>query len=1117
MSSAAAARLLADIDRLAYPERMRLLAGQAQALADAGALGPVLEDLYAGDRFQREIALFIAVVAGHQPTILAALSDPDWYIHRSAVSAWLRSGEASAAEIAAFVIDASWRTRRHVYRLLRRLPGLGVADELIGAVWERFGDDEAGRLLPACSPGTLARLLPELGHAAGNWALLGERHPEVVVSVAGDHLAGLAVLDRTRWWGWFGAGVIAAAPAVPHRVLDLLERYGLAGSLPGDLSHYAALARADSGRLITLMTAPERARWLAGVRLPTSLLRHLSRLDTPMLAPVARRVRDRDSALAALLEAVPPSRRAALYDAAFTDVDRSQSRPSDQILNALPRARRWAEARRVLGLAPVRARASLTLHYTAFLPWQQAQVPLTEATRRAAADDRGTAYELMVGCAARTADPAIVTEVIAYLQRLRNEQDPVRARALTALARVSPLLVQPEAAAALEQIAADALAARDASTATLTALTTLAVMVLRGHTGSASLMTWALRTLERMFGNRLPVLGRIDTHLRRGQEAELFAAVRDRLEAGLRRGSCDALFAITRALHRRAWRLPQLQDMLRRAIDGGNVSAVMRQGIQLWLADPATRAQRAEHVLLTDSSTVTLRDVWAIISTTRTDLLDLVLTGTLPRGKFLAADARWVPLHAPGVRRWLPRQQAAYAALLASLAADAGAKIYTRTGAIAAAAQIPSAGWDVVHSYVGSADTTLSEAALGALARTDRPADALPTLLRHAGDDRARVALYAAGRAARFLPPQQLSPVLTGGPLANGKVTSRKEALRLAAILSVPDAGDILHQAWTQDRQHRGVRAAVVSAARQRLHDPRSWAILGEAATGTPEEILAVVSMAIPFDCAPRYRRGYGQLITHACASTDERAAQAAWLTASQWAAWTPELATITTARLTDLGDRSLWRLAVPALAAVLSTGRPGSLLRDVTSQLADLDSADGDQDEPGRDRPARQRLRLIVDQAATWASQADPGLDRTPLTDAGRLLSRWPDLTFAAATLLLAAAHLGHDDGQRLASQLAEICDIVTGQPVTAARIADSLACRATSDKRANPDTIRTAARLLHDDGRLSAGLFAVALTQHGKRLGWPIAWRTQIRQLRTHPHPDVRTAALTTIIAAE
>jgi hypothetical protein len=1112
-----AASLLAEIDPLAYPDRMRLLAMRARALAASGELAPVLDDLYRGDRFQRELAVFMAIVSSHQPTIVAALADPDWSIHRAAVSAWLRSGAASAAEIAALAADASWHSRRHVYRVLRRYPELGVADELIEAVWGRFGDAEAAKLLPACSPGTLARLLPELGHAAADWSLLGKRHPEVVVSEAGRQLAELTLPDRARWWECFGAGVLAAAPAVPQRVLDLLERYGPAATLPGPLHRYTRLAAADPARLIALITAPRRARWLEQVSLPESLLRHLAGLDTAALAPVARRLREQDRALAALLDAVPPARRAALYDEAYAGMDRSQARPSDQILDVLPRTRRWAEARRVLDLGPVRDDVALTLHYTAFLPWEQAKGPLTDATRRALADDRAAGYELMLGCAARTADADVVTEVVSYLRRLRNEQDPVRARALTALARVGPHLLAPQAAEPLAQIAGDALATRDASGQTRQALSTLAVTVLRRHASTAPLFTWSLRTLEQVFGHRLPALGRIDTQLRRGQEAEVFAAIEGWLKAGLRRGSYDALFAITRALGRRAWRLPELQDMLRRAVSTRNVSSVMRQGTALWLADPASRSQRVEHVLRTDSSTVTLPEVWAALGNRRTDLLDLVLTGPPPRGKFLAAGVRWVPLRASNVRRWLPRQQASYAALLAVIAADGGATIYARTGAIAAAAQIPDVGWDVAYRYIDSTHTNLAEAALAALARTGRPADALPILLGHAGDDRARVAVYAAGAAARYLPPSQLQPILTAEPLIEGKLTSRKEALRLAAILSIPDAGSVLYRAWTQQGQHRDVRAAVAAAARQRLHDPASWPILEEAAAGSPEEALAVAMMASPLRCAPRYRRPYGQLIARTCASSDQHVARAAWLAVPSWADWAPGIASIVAARLAAVADRSLWPLAVPALAGLLGTGRSGPMLRDVTSRLAALDIAGADHDEPGRDRPARQRLRVVIEHASIWAGHADPDLDRAPLADAGRHLCQQPDFTLAGATLLLAAVQLHHGRAHQLAGELTEICDLVADQPIAASQLASALARRAAAETSAEPGMFSGAAAILGQDGRLSAGLFAVALAGYGARLGWPAPWRAQIHQLRGHHLADVRTAALSTVMAVE
>lgn len=124
----------------------------------------------------------MAVVAGQRATIVAGLADPDWYIQRSAVTAWLRSGAANAGQLVEFMVDAPAQTRRHVYRLLRRLPEVGVADGLIDAIRERFGDGEAARLLPVCSSATVVRLLPELGHAAGDWSPLDARHPDVVLA-----------------------------------------------------------------------------------------------------------------------------------------------------------------------------------------------------------------------------------------------------------------------------------------------------------------------------------------------------------------------------------------------------------------------------------------------------------------------------------------------------------------------------------------------------------------------------------------------------------------------------------------------------------------------------------------------------------------------------------------------------------------------------------------------------------------------------------------------------------------------------------------------------------------------------------------------------------------------
>jgi hypothetical protein len=218
-------------------------------------------------------------------------------------------------------------------------------------------------------------------------------------------------------------------------------------------------------------------------------------------------------------------------------------------------------------LGEVRDIEAVRLLYTAFLPWEQAEPALRAATRRFLAGERAIGYELMLACAGCTGDAAVVARAVGQLTRVRNEQDPVRARALNALSQVPPGLIHTDVAPVLEQLVTDAVRVRDSSGQTLNALSMLAVAVLRHHIGMAPLRQWALQTLERLSDNeRIPTVGRLDMLLRHGQEHDAFAVVRPWIEAGITRGKYQPLFTIARSLHKRAWYLPDLQYMLGQAI-----------------------------------------------------------------------------------------------------------------------------------------------------------------------------------------------------------------------------------------------------------------------------------------------------------------------------------------------------------------------------------------------------------------------------------------------------------------------------------------------------------------------------------------------------------------------
>jgi hypothetical protein len=762
----------------------------------------------------------------------------------------------------------------------------------------------------------------------------------------------------------------------------------------------------------------------------------------------------------------------------------------------------------------VRDSEALTLAYTAHLAWPDAEPVLSAAVGRGEPEERAEGWELMVACAGRSGSAAVLTAVIERMRRLRNEQDPVRSRALSALARLQPWLIEADAAEALRQIVTDALRARDSSSATIRAVSDLAVSVLRQHFGTPTLLDFALSALDLVYGTaRLPFLPALDARLRHGQEVEFFAAVRPWLQAGIDRGEYQPLLEITRALGRRAWGLAELQRQLEQAVGQANVSSTVSRAISAWLDDPAQRSTRVERVLDLDGSSVALAPVWDTISTRRTDLFDQVLTGPGPRGRFLAEGVRWVPPYAPYARRWLPRQRTAYVDLLALVVADAAIPMVSRAAAIAAAAPAGSAGLALVQLYVDSSNTNLAEAALAALVWAGRLDEALPILLSYVDTDRARVAIYAAGRAAQFVAPSRLRDMLAPIALGSGKVTSRKEALRLLARFSAPGFGDVLRRVWSMPDQHRDVRAAVVSTARQRMDDPAAGQILAAASEGDRYDVRALVRVH-PFSLAEAERPRYAELVVRACARDDREAARSAWAVLPQWTPWTPDLTGLLVSQLTDLADHSLFSSAVDTLVALVGHGVVTGELSAVIDALLLLDVQDPTRDDPELDRPAYRRLVSLVDGLLSWSRLASPRADRGHLVPAGRQIAAQADREHFGARLLVPAIQL--DRATALTDGVTEICDLLAAASAAGiAEVSNQLSGEVERRRPDDPTPLFDAARHLAGRADLAAGLIALGLVSYAAHLGWPQPWRDLVRQLRRHPVADVRLAALTLSIA--
>ncbi|PYC88231.1 hypothetical protein C7C46_00855 [Streptomyces tateyamensis] len=1112
---------------------MRALAGWTRQRvgegASAGQLGPVLTELGTRGRYGRSLAVVGAAIAGDVAFLEARLADPDGGVRAQALKASLRLPVSDAA-LERAMDDAPYAVRRQIADAVVAGGRTALAERLLESVRESWGDQEAARLLPGCGPEAVARLLPGLFLAVARWQAIGSRHPDLLLDEIARQLAELPEQSRPAWWQRNADALAATAEARPLRVLELLEQH-CPPQLPGPVrAGLGKLLRAAPGRTIRLLTAPQRRAAALQVPLSRTALGRVARLGAPELLDLGRAWSHRPDSLALLLRALPPSRRNDFFDAATAGQDLGRSEFSEALLTALPRPRAQAEARRIAAQAAERgAPWAVVLTATAHLPVAEARPELLAATRRPAAEDRAVAYPLLVRNAARSGQPAAVAELLQDLQRLRNEQDPVRSPALAALAEVPPRLFTGAVAEALGRLATDAVEARDSSWRTRLSLSELAVAVLREHavSGEQALIGWALATLTELSGQLGGAgLGRLDRTLRRGQEVAVFQALLPWLEAGADKVDHTLTFALARALGRRARGLSGLQELLWQAVQFGN-DATVRQAVELWLEDPRTRSERAVRVLELEPSAAVLPAVLGVLTHRRTDLLHLVLGERPPYGRFLTPGSHWLPpIH--GIDRWTPSQQASAARLLTAAVGDAALPKHNRAWHLRTAAAVPEVGFDLVGRYLESLDTVLAEAALGALVWTDRPADALPLLLAHAGDDRARVALFAAGRAARFVAPSRLAQVLRaallpaagGTPAPGAKITSRKELVRLAAtLLPVAEAAALLVEVYELPDQHRDVQAACVPVAAGLLRSPLAWRLLELAAAGLPVTQGAVLRTApyeLPVGDRPRYARLVGQVVGSAERETADRAIALL----ARWAPWYPEAMELLRATAVDLGNRSSWPAVADGLVTLTSTPEgSGPLLAVLAALVAAEDAVPVELDAaPGRDRPARQRIGHLVARLATAATTRISAGQSAAARQAGELLCAAGDFLPQGVQLRAAALDL-EAPAAELPAALDDLAQLHTGRPALAARTAQTVRARlGAAGHPGDPVVLLLATERLAASGTYSAGLLAVALTQAlGARTKWLPEWRSQLRALRGHAEPDVREAALGVVTAGE
>ncbi|WP_457029979.1 hypothetical protein [Kitasatospora sp. P5_F3] len=1114
MTHFTAERLLAAVAPLPHPLRLREVARAGAALAPSGELPALLAELGSGGPYERRLAA-LAAQAGRQTDYLAErLTDPDrvvrCYAHRAVGQLPVPDGVVEQA-----LLDAPTAVRAELSTAVLRARRTALAERLVPQLRERWGAAEAARLLPVCSAEFVARELPGMAHAVAFSSSLGRRHPAAVLAEAERQLADLSRGMGPALWKRHVLGLAAAARAEPAGALGLMERHPAGKLLRPLRDRLADLAGADAERTVRLLLGFGRERYAPPLR--RALARRLVRSMPPSLPELAHRYHDDHLAL---LRQLPPARRAAFFDSVAALPGHTLSWWGSNLLAVLPRSERRSRAMALLAerraedghggeladwlaMRVTEPGEDGSLSLLTVLPVAEGRPRLLEATRSAEWYERGQAWSELILAAGRSGDPEAVREVLELAERLRNEQDPVRREAVEAVAELGPDLLRTSAEP-LARFTGAALDARDCSPDTRAQLTRLAVGALRTPGVPAD---WAVRAIERTEGHGLT--------LPQGGEEAVVALLRELLERSA--GSSDARLLLTAAdaLGSRVRGLPVVLALLEQVLRSGDDAAYERAVGHL-LGDPGTRDERVAVLLAAEPSAVLLAPVRAVLSRTRTDLLDRLLDAPVA-GRFGRADHPLPDLSVAD--RWLPEQQRTVAGRLARTVDDPARSQAERTAAVRDAARVPGYGLALLRRWAAAGDTVVAEAALGALPWTEDPAAAVPALFALAGDERARVAMFAASRAARFARAGDLAPALgtiaTGdvpGGLTDGqyaKVTSRKQAVRLAAEnLPLDRAAELLSAAFSTPEQHSDVRLAVVGRAARRLGDERLWAVLDAAADGAPGLQQAVLWGVKPYELSATDRGRWAALVGRLAGSGDHQVSCIAQGQMALWARYAPQAVAGLARSVTALDEPGRWTAAARTLAQVALSDVPhplggcetGSVLADTLTVLVEAVRA-GEPEGPDRDRPARRRIMGLVQSMWNW--EALPEQARATRLGIAAILAAEPSLRpFAASQLANALDPESPDFGDRLA----ELAVLLADFPVIAAGLAVNL-----GGMQGSSEHVLAAAERLAVDGGLVPGLFAVALvTGHGARYTWAEPWRETLYALRAHPFPDVRHLAL-------
>lgn len=939
-------QLLSRLERLDYGRRQGELARLARELDPS-----VLESLFASLQeglYEAQAALTLASVARRGDLLLQAFQWP-WPQTRQRAATLLVDLQVLPEDLVPAALGLDLRARRVFLAKIRRRGCSLLADALIKPFHQRHGLRESRLLMPALSPELLADWLEKYGYRLDSWRSLSGRHPDLVLGYWRGQLKAKPPENRARSWYSLSSALDVLALKRPQELLGLAREFGEAQAIWSVFRPiWGRLLSVDSEAVLRLLQGAEyQALWKAQ-GLPSALISRLRRFALEEQVTLMEPFAADQARLSACLQALAPKSRARAFVAATAGTNHSQTRWGQAMMRTLPHELRAAEARRMLALPSVMGRLEETLSVLGFHPPEEARPKLRELAKNPKVDLRALARRQLLESPGFYRQQ--ISEALSDLAQWSNEPDPVRNAALTALNQWPHCCWSHSTVEPLRGFLKDICQAQDTSESTRHLFRQLALRWIEHCPVGSAHFQFGLECLRELTDSAAVLfLPSIRNFPRERRQAIIDATV-ERVDYQLKREDASPLFALCRALGSRLEHHPEIEARLapltRNKHDWCAFSA-----ISFWLKGAQTRDERVEKLLSQEPSAIVVYEISQHVHRRRQDLLGPVLQRKPIKGRFLSGQTIFVPPFNDGFDRWLPKQQQAFAELHLLIVKDEKRRLMDRARSLSLFREFCFLDDSWVLPYLADPELSLREAALAALNRNP------DQLIAKLNQQEARVAAFRLANQLRALPPAQARALLRQALEAPTKLTSKKELLRLAGVLG---ERELLEQAWQERGQHRDLKLALLQALL--THFDQDWARTLYAQAFSAEDAWLVRTSLTGHrgQVPPDHRASWVEPLMRVLNHGDPTLRNLAWTALREWSEDAPErLARRAVEGVADLEERG-WR---PALELLLSCQRPGEIsLRLVASRLIEKD----DWRLEGRDQPARQRLRFLVNRVST-------------------------------------------------------------------------------------------------------------------------------------------------------